>query len=146
MIFFFFHFLLFLGSRHLLARARTLGGRVRDAMVARPQLSFTEVGEEVDSSTPRSLVFPRKIRGPTATFAASVMSLQLGGTDRLSRWDGLLKRPGMPSTDRYQQSLLLGDQLLEDLLKEQALFSWCGTWSAGATLRRQVIYMVSLES
>lgn len=31
--------------------------------------------------------------------------------------------------------------LLEDLLKEQALFSWSGTWSAEATFRWQVIYI-----
>ena len=31
--------------------------------------------------------------------------------------------------------------LLEDLLKEQALFSWSGTRSTGVTFRWQVIYI-----
>lgn len=48
--------------------------------------------------------------------------------------------------DRYQQDLLLGDQLLEDLLKEQALFSWSRTLSAGVTFRWQVIHIMLLES
>lgn len=46
--------------------------RVRDTTMARPKPSITEVGGEVDPSTPPSPAFPKKIRGPTVISASSV--------------------------------------------------------------------------
>ena len=46
-------------------------------------------GEEVGPSTPRSLVFPRKISGPNMTSASSDMCLRLWGASYLLlEWSG----------------------------------------------------------
>lgn len=69
--------------------------------------------------------------------------LRLCGEQAVSSGNGLESHSNI---DKYQQDLLLGDQLLEDLLKEQALLSWSRTLSAGVTFRWQVIHIMLLGS
>lgn len=78
-------------ARCLLGRPRTMSGQIRAATAAEPRLDITEVEEEVNPSTPWSLVFPGKIKSPTGTSASSVLGLWIWGTDFL-----LLEHPGMP--------------------------------------------------
>ena len=123
-----------------------MAARVKVITVARPKPSITRGGEEVGPSTPRSFIFLRKINGPTVTSASSVTCLRLRGTGLPSRWDSLMERPEMPQRPLLQHRQMsvgpsTGDHLLEDLLKEQALFSWSGTRSTGVTFRWQVIYI-----
>ena len=53
-----------------------MAARVKVIRVARPKPSITRGGEEVGPSTPRSIIFPRKINGPTVTSASSVTERQ----------------------------------------------------------------------
>ena len=73
-------------------RIRTMATRVGGgcAIMARPKPSVTEVGEEVDPSTPCSPAISRNIISPTVTSASSVMSLWLWEADLchcIARWD-----------------------------------------------------------
>ena len=147
-----FHFILLLGStcRHTeweaAWRPRTMGGRVRGAMVGWPMPDFTEVGRRWALPHHDHWSFPGRSVAPTWHLLLLTCVWDCG-EQAVSSWNGLESHSDpCYNIDRYQQDLLLGDQLLEDLLKEQALFSWSRTLSAGVTFRWQVIHIMLLES
>ena len=99
------------------------------------------MGNKKRTVTLRSQLVP--LRGGTSR---DLPCLRLRGTGLPSRWDSLMERPEMPQRPLLQHRQMsvgpsTGDHLLEDLLKEQALFSWSGTRSTGVTFRWQVIYI-----
>ena len=147
-----FHFILLLEStcRHTeweaAWRLRMMGGRVRGAMVGRPMPDFTEVWRRWALPHHDHWSFPGR-SVPPPWHLLLLTCVWDCGEQAVSSWNGLESHSDpCYKIDRYQQDLLLGDQLLEDLLKEQALFSWSRTLSAGVTFRRQVIHIMLLES
>ena len=146
-----FHFILLLGStrRHTeweaAWRPRMMGDRVRGAAVGRPMPDFTEVGRRWALPHHDHWSFPGRSVAP-AWHLLLLSCVWDCGEQAVSFWNGLESHSDPCYIDRYQQALLLGDQLLEDLLKEQALFSWSRTLSAGVSFRWQVMHIMLLES